>query len=454
MVAAATLVAALVAVGAVVLLTRDDGPSHPSTWDPRVADLVSVVEEQKGATFEHPVHVVFLEEAEFKERLSVDDELSDEDREEIEHAEATFRALGLQGGTGSLLEQFETLRTEGVAAFYDPDRKEIVVPEAGSDHMPTKATLVHELTHALQDQLGQLEDLEDSEAAAGLEALVEGEAEFIEAAWGETLTDDELETLDEQESDQSDEASADLEDVNPAVLALFAAPYTMGQAMVEVRDQANELDDAFDDPPNSSADFLEPARWLDPIETIEVEAPELGDDEEQVGDDEVLGAHSLYLMLASALGPKDALHAAGGWGGDRMRFYRDADGTDCARVALAGVDSPATGELADAIDAWVESRPEGAATATRANGRVQFDACDVGATTDTLTPELADVPGVRAALSSAMVDAGADPEVASCVAIEIIDALPPELIAADEASGEEQQQVEDAMTDAAATCLG
>ena len=43
-VAGATLAAALVATGAVVVLTRDDGPSHPSTWDPRVADLVSVVE--------------------------------------------------------------------------------------------------------------------------------------------------------------------------------------------------------------------------------------------------------------------------------------------------------------------------------------------------------------------------------------------------------------------------
>jgi hypothetical protein len=344
--------------------------------------------------------------------------------------------------------------TEGVAAFYDPDRKEIVVPDAGSDHLPTKATLVHELTHALQDQLGQIEDLEDSEAAAGLEALVEGEAEFIEAAWAESLSTDELETLEKQQSAQSEEASVDLEDVNPAMLALFGGPYAMGQPMAEVLDQANELDDAFEDPPNSSADVLEPARWLDPIETIEVEAPELHDGEEQIGNDETLGAHSLYLMLAPVIGAKDALNAAGGWGGDHMRFYRDADGADCVRVALTGVSSPATGELAAAIDGWVESRPDGAATATRNNGQVQFDACDVGTTTDTLTAELADLPGARAALSSALADSGADPEIASCVAIELIEALPPELIAADEVTGEQQQQIEDAMTDAATTCFG
>jgi hypothetical protein len=60
--------------GGVVLVTRDDGPDHPSAWDPTVTELVSFVEDEKGASFEHPVSVVVLDEAQFKERLSVDDE--------------------------------------------------------------------------------------------------------------------------------------------------------------------------------------------------------------------------------------------------------------------------------------------------------------------------------------------------------------------------------------------
>jgi hypothetical protein len=92
--------------------------------------------------------------------------------------------------------------------------------------------------------------------------------------------------------------------------------------MVEVLDKENQLAHAFDDPPNSSADVLDPTRWLDPVEAIHVEPPSLRDDEEEQGEDNTLGAHTLYLMLVSVLDPADALEAVGGWGGDRMRFYR------------------------------------------------------------------------------------------------------------------------------------
>ena len=452
--AGAAFTAALVAAGAVVLLTRDDGPSHPSTWDPRVADLVSVVEEEKGATFEHPVRVVFLGEDEFDERVSVDEELTDEEREELERSEATLRALGLHGGTGSLLDQVDTFQTEAIAAFYDPDREEIVIPDAGESNLASKATLVHELTHALQDQLGQIEDLDDSEAAAGLDALVEGEASHVEDAWSETLSEDDLQLLDEQEAGAGDDAAAGIEDLNPAMVAIFGAPYTMGRAMVEALDGANQLDDAFEDPPNSSADVLEPARWLDPVETIDVEAPRLSDDEEQQGTDGPLGAHMLYLMLAGALEPKDALAAAGGWGGDQLRSYRDSDGTDCVRVALVGVDAAATSRLAEAVDSWVASRPDGVATASEVDGHVQFDACDPGAVAETLTIEVAGLPEVRADLISVFVDAGADMEVATCAATEVVDRVPLELLTADELTKEQEEELGNTMLDVRTTCLG
>ena len=56
-----------------------------------------------------------LDEPAFKERLEVDDELSDEEREDMERAEAVFRALGLHGGSGSLIDQVNTLTTEGIS---------------------------------------------------------------------------------------------------------------------------------------------------------------------------------------------------------------------------------------------------------------------------------------------------------------------------------------------------
>ena len=34
---------------------------YPAAWDPRVVDLVSFVEKQRGLNFEHPVFVDFLD---------------------------------------------------------------------------------------------------------------------------------------------------------------------------------------------------------------------------------------------------------------------------------------------------------------------------------------------------------------------------------------------------------
>jgi hypothetical protein len=452
-VVAVTLVAALVTTGVVVVLTRRSGPSYPSTWDPRLSALVSFVEKEKAARFEHPVRVVYLDEAEFKERLSVDEGLSDEDRKDVERGEAVLRALGLQGGKGSLVDQVNTLSTEATAAYYDPDRKEIVVPQTDGQSLATKATLVHELTHALQDQLDQIQDLQDSDAAAGLDALIEGEAEHIETAWTEALNDEERQMLDEQQANRSDDAAKDLEEVNPAMVAIFSAPYTIGEAMVEVLDKENQLADAFDDPPNSSADVLDPARWLDPVEAIHVEAPSLRDDEEGQGEDDTLGAHTLYLMLVSVLDPADALQAVGGWSGDRMRFYRAADETNCVRVALAGVDSAATALLGDALKTWVASRPEGAASSSTTDRRVEFDACDRGNPTEALTTDLANLPAIRASLVPVITDAGADVETAACVATQVIDRAPSELLSSDALTDEQQQQLRDAFVDARDGCL-
>ena len=131
------------------------------------------------------------------------------------------------------------------------------MPASSSPTLSSRANLVHELTHALQDQLGQLEWPDGSEAKVGLRALIEGEAEHVEAAWTESLSDDEREQVEEAEqADTSDDALADLETVNRALVAFFVLPYTVGEAMVEVLDDAGRLESAFEDPPNSSADLL------------------------------------------------------------------------------------------------------------------------------------------------------------------------------------------------------
>ncbi|MFT3854410.1 MAG: hypothetical protein QM733_16970 [Ilumatobacteraceae bacterium] len=457
--AAAVFVAVLAAVGTIVVVRGDGGRSYPDTWDPALADLVPFVERTKGATFEHPVRAVFLTGEEFDERVAPDTAgMSDDDRAAVERSEAMLRALGLHGGSGSLLDQQTTAATEGIAAFYDPDREEIVIPADDPSSLLNRLTLVHELTHALQDQLGQL-DVEpgDTDEADAFKALVEGEAEHVATAWFLSLDDDE-----QSEAEDAEDADADMDDVSPALIAQFAFPYAVGEPMVAALDDAGGLPGAFDDPPASTADVLDPDRWLDPVAVVPVDDPELADGEKAEGEADTLGALTLYLMLASAIEPADALAATDGWGGDRMQAYADGDSTVCLRVALTGVDAAATDALADGLTAWVASRPSGAATSSRDGDVVTLDACDPGSHgagdgggSSALTADAASLPAVRAQLVSSWTgDGGYDLDVATCIVGEIIDRLPPELFALDELTPGQEQDATDAADAAEAACPG
>src|SRR5262249_29295993 len=86
------LVVALAAGGTYWKFGRSSGPSYPKAWDPRVANLVSFVEQSRGLTFKHPVKVEFLSEAAFKKKVSTSpDSLSKKDRQDLENSVAFLR---------------------------------------------------------------------------------------------------------------------------------------------------------------------------------------------------------------------------------------------------------------------------------------------------------------------------------------------------------------------------
>ena len=88
-----------------VIVFRDEGADHPDAWDERVADLVAFVEDERGLTFEHPVHVEFMDNEVFRDEVSVQQEPTEAERAEMESAEASMRAMGLVSGDIDLLER-------------------------------------------------------------------------------------------------------------------------------------------------------------------------------------------------------------------------------------------------------------------------------------------------------------------------------------------------------------
>ena len=200
---------AALAVATAIVLSGDDegGVSHPDEWDPRVLELVDFVQDERGLLYEHPVAIDFLTAEEYTDRILEREELTDEDVEDLEQAESELRAMGLVTGDVDLVEALRAVQDEGTLAYYDQDEDRIII--RGTQISPAlTVTLVHELTHALQDQHFDLDREDESEDGADedvFRSLVEGDATRIEDGYVASLSDEErakyvLETASQEES--------------------------------------------------------------------------------------------------------------------------------------------------------------------------------------------------------------------------------------------------------------
>ena len=373
-------VVAVVGVGAVFDPGGHGGSGHPDEWDARVTDLVAFVEDERGHHFEHPVAIDFLTEAEYAEATRSDAaELTDADRADLELTEGMMRALGLVEGDLDLFESVNDLSDTGTLAFYDPATDRVTV--RGTDLSPAlSATLVHELTHALQDQVFDIGALGAGTYAAtsgeqtGARALVEGDAMRIEEAYvAEVLSAAERADLAAINDEGLDDLDA--EEVPEALSAIFSLPYALGQGFVAAlaADGAGAIDDAFEDPPTTEEHLLDPLSFLagDLPATVAVEGP----DGVEVLDEGDFGSASLMLVLASRIDALDALDAALGWDGDAYLSYQQ-DGRTCVDLLVAGEDDTAATRLRDAFTAWAAAGPDGTAEVSGQGRDTLLHACD------------------------------------------------------------------------------
>ena len=446
-------------VAGVIAWSIRDQPHIPSAWDARVAPIADFVEKERGLEFDHPVEIEFLSPAEYrKAAISDDEQLTDEDRAALRDTVAQLRALGLVSGNVDLEAASDELADTGTLAFYDPDTKKVSI--RGTELTPAvRATLAHELTHAVQDQhvdLGRLDDLEGEEGDA-LRAIGEGDADRIEDAYVDTMSDDDLDAYD-AEQQKADEETASLDEKVPQVLqSLFAAPYAFGDQLVSIlaADGGNgAVDKALRHPPKSSEVLLDPGTYgTDAAEPkdVSISAPD-GVDEL---DDGTLGPIAWYLMLSRRIDPLDALAAADGWGGDHYVLYRDDDGRTCIDVAYEGDTSDDVDEMHDALDEWIAAGDEGDASVETTTDGLRFHACDPGEEADTAGGDGSDdealgIAVTRAQIYDEILGQGATKEQASCFAEGVLDRFSTDQLLDEQGeyiqSDEGQAEIEDIAT--------
>jgi hypothetical protein len=311
------------------------------------------VERERGLRFLRPVRVELKSDADFAATLRRLERRRAGRAPESQVFVDVLRALGLVEGPFDAAV-LDAGTEDEVLGFYDSGSRNLLVRGAA----PTPAVrrvLVHELTHALDDQHFGLErpgiDRRDDESTTAFAALVEGDAVRVESRYFDSLSPDER-----RQADIAGEAGTSAADLPRVFEILMAFPYEAGEPFVDALVAAGgtgRIDAAFGAPPASTEQVLHPARFLAAETAVPVPDPRA---DGRVVDRGVLGELVLRLVLQEALDRASAARAAEGWGGDRYVAWSAGTRT-CVRDSVV-MDTP--GDRADLVAAlrqWATRRP-------------------------------------------------------------------------------------------------
>ena len=425
---AALLVTSSITAGA-ARVTRVSG------WDRRIAPIAHEVERLRHLQFLHPIPARFLSDRAFHRLVTSEGHRPSKRAQRRNHtAEAELRALGLVNGAFDLGATVDDVNGADVLAFYDPDKKRIVVRGKAFD-AEHRVTVAHELTHGLQDQHYDLNRLQEraksSNADDALTALVEGDATRIEGDYYNTLSREDRQAVDRAEGANPSDPTAPggAEPANPDVGASgssfvgaqLESPYATGPAMVEAilaHGHRTALARAFRQPPSTQLQMVQPARAVAAAHPVHLAAPRPARGTRRLanGPDDI-GAMDLYFLLASRLPNPVALQAADAWGNGRELVTARADHTICADLVLTGRDRATSRRLGDAVRLWAAAMPAGAVTV--ADGGLRIHSCDPGSAATAPPNSAEDALGFlsdRAFVEASMVAGKIPPPLAACMA--------------------------------------
>jgi hypothetical protein len=419
-----------------VYVAPGEPPSYPEKWDPRVAGLVGFVERERGLRFEHPVDVEFLAGAAFEAKIRTPAKEQAEEREQLQRFLGELRALGLVEGDPDLGEDSEKLAAKSIVGLYDPEQETLFV----RGEQPTtyvKGVVVHELTHALQDQHFDLQAMDDR-APAGAEvattALVEGDAVRVQQAYRRQLSEAEQQVYGEQESEAEDRAS-DTEDVPRVLQDLLAFPYVFGPTYLDslqVQGGNPAVDAAFRHPPVSEAQVVTPLEHGTSYRPEKVDAPRVPAGGKAVDEPGAFGQFTLFEVLGQQLGRARAWDAVAGWAGDRYVSYT-SKGRSCLAIRVLSTTENAAAVLGTAVRDWRQGLPD---VVLGQSGRtVDITACDpgAGAHRPEHTPRAFDALSARAGVIHELVQEGRmGLRKATCITDEVVAAVGDRLLTATE----------------------
>lgn len=329
--------------------TTISAPTGDDEFRTFVDEAIDFIENVRGRDFlERPD--VELVDVDTMTKTVLDDIAADlaEDPDAAAASLAFARALGFFDPDDDFLDVYTVFVSGGVLGVYFPATDKLLVRSDGDLTLMTKATIVHELVHAFDDQhfdLDRDDAAQDGDAGWTFAAAAEGSATYVEDLWRDTLSADEQAELSVEELsfDPGDIFSLDL-----GFLIYQTSVYDYGNEWLRRRidtDGLDAIDDALVNPAATSEMVIEP---LDApgLDRIDVAVPAV---EGQVLW-EGTGGQALVEALTLANGGGAAV--AQGWGGDAITVYLDDNGDECLRWDLAADSVTDGAELLAGLEQW------------------------------------------------------------------------------------------------------
>jgi hypothetical protein len=288
------------------------------------------------------------------------------------------------------------LLSEQVGGYYDPGKKALFIAGwLSADEQ--KPALVHELTHALQDQYFDLNGMakrdrkaHNDDAALAHQAIAEGDATavmldyLLEPAGRNYLQLPDLVFIMRTQLSLMNNQFEVLKGSPEYIKEILVFPYSYGAAFMQKARAHNEpwsvVDKIYADLPSSSEQIMHPEKYLgqrDNPKPVEVEdpTPQLGK-AWKITCKNVMGEFGLYLLLKLQLSEESAKNAAAGWGGDQAILVEE-NGSNNSAVFFESTwdDKEAADRYYGALANWLQKKyAQGRKTAESENGFAMLSA--------------------------------------------------------------------------------
>ncbi|HYP53099.1 MAG TPA: hypothetical protein VEQ42_06135, partial [Pyrinomonadaceae bacterium] len=293
------------------------------------------------------------------ERMVVRNLNEDTTAEEMRASEAALKKFGLVPADFRLRPFIVELLKEQVAGYYDPKRRVFYLAD-WIDVDGQKPVMVHELTHALQDQHFNLRRFEkwpkgDSDAELAAQALVEGDATLVMMHY---ISRNPLAAFAMMKSMLGGGVSTEkIESAPRALRETLLFPYEEGMTFarhVHRRGGWPLISKAYAELPQSTEQVLHAEKYFAREAPVKVSlpnlAPALGAGWRRT-DYDVNGEWGYQKILGEYLTIQDeARRGAAGWAGDRYALYEQARGGGVLLAQMTVWDTEA--EAAEFFEAY------------------------------------------------------------------------------------------------------